>query len=151
MLFFIAEVLYKIVPTFYEEIETALEQAYGPEAREREVPEILRFGSWVGGDMDGNPDVHAKTLRETIARHQQIIVNNYFLECKSLAEALSQSASRVGLTPELASRIEQYSVLLPAGGSRVMPARHDRMPYRVFLGQVMERLRATYEGARQSV
>ena len=79
---------------FYEEIEVALEQVYGPEAREREVPEILRFGSWVGGDMDGNPDVHAKTLRETVARQQQIIVNRYFLECKSLAESLSQSASR---------------------------------------------------------
>ncbi len=145
VLFFIGEVLYKIVPSFYEEIESALEEAYGPEAREREVPEILRFGSWVGGDMDGNPDVHAKTLRETIARQQQIIVNNYFLECKSLAEALSQSASRVGIAPELSARIEQYMVLLRSGGS-LSPARHDRMPYRVFLGQIMERLRATYEG-----
>lgn len=145
VLFFIGEVLYKIVPSFYEEIEAALEQAYGPEAREREVPEILRFGSWVGGDMDGNPDVHAKTLRETIARQQQIIVNNYFLECKSLAESLSQSASRVGVAAELSARIDQYSVLLPGGGS-LSPARHDRMPYRMFLGQVMERLRATYEG-----
>lgn len=145
VLFFIAEVLFKIVPSFYEEIENALEQVYGPEAREREVPELLRFASWVGGDMDGNPDVHAKTLRETIARQQQIIVNNYFLECKGLAEALSQSASRVGIEPQLSARIEQYSVLLRSGGS-LSPARHDRMPYRVFLGQMMERLRATYEG-----
>lgn len=145
VLFFIAEVLYKIVPIFYEEIEAALEHVYGPEAREREVPEILRFGSWVGGDMDGNPDVHAKTLRETVARHQQIIVNNYFLECKSLAEALSQSASRVGVSAQLSARIEHYSLLLRSGGS-LSPVRHDRMPYRVFLGQVMERLRATYEG-----
>jgi phosphoenolpyruvate carboxylase len=145
VLFFIAEVLYKIVPTFYEEIEATLVQAYGPEARQREVPEILRFSSWVGGDMDGNPDVHAKTVRETMARHQQIIVNNYFLECKALAEALSQSASRIGFAPELLARIEQYSLMLRSGGT-LSPARHDRMPYRVFLAQVMERLRATYEG-----
>jgi phosphoenolpyruvate carboxylase len=145
VLFFIAEVLFQIVPTFYEEIEAALEQVYGPEARQREVPEILRFGSWVGGDMDGNPDVHAKTLRETIARQQQIIVNRYFLECKGLTEALSQSASRIGIAPELSARIAQYSLLLPSAGG-LSPARHDRMPYRVFLGQVMERLRATYDG-----
>jgi phosphoenolpyruvate carboxylase len=144
VLFFIAEVLFQIVPTFYEEIEAALEQAYGSQAREREVPEILRFGSWVGGDMDGNPDVHAKTVRETIARHQQIIVNSYFLECQGLAESLSQSASRIGIAPELQAKIDQYSLLLPAVG--LSPARHDRMPYRVFLGQLMERLRATYEG-----
>lgn len=145
VLFFIAEVLYKIVPILYEEIEAALEHVYGPEARQREVPEILRFGSWVGGDMDGNPDVHAKTVRETVARHRQVIVNNYFLECKALAETLSQSTSRVGVSEQLSARIDYYSLLLRAGGS-LSPARHDRMPYRVFLGQVMERLRATYEG-----
>jgi phosphoenolpyruvate carboxylase len=145
VLFFIGEVLFQIVPIFYEEIEAALVQVYGPEARDLELPEILRFGSWVGGDMDGNPDVHAKTIRETLARHQQIIVNSYFLECQGLAESLSQSASRIGISPEMAARIEQYMTLLPAAGS-LSPARHDRMPYRVFLGQIMERLRATYEG-----
>ena len=145
VLFFIGEVLFQIVPSFYEEIEAALEEAYGPDSRRRELPEILRFGSWVGGDMDGNPDVNAKTLRETVARQQQIIVNRYFLECKGLAESLSQSASRIGISPELTTKIEQYSVLLPSGGS-LAPARHDRMPYRMFLGQIMERLRATYEG-----
>jgi phosphoenolpyruvate carboxylase len=145
VLFFIAEVLFQIVPTFYEEIEGALEDVYGPEALDRELPEILRFGSWVGGDMDGNPDVHAKALRETVARQQQIIVNLYFLECKGLSESLSQSASRIGISPELSARIEQYNLLLPSSGS-MSPARHDRMPYRIFLGQVMERLRATYEG-----
>jgi phosphoenolpyruvate carboxylase len=144
VLFFIGEILFQIVPIFYEEIETALEQAYGAEVRERELPEILRFGSWVGGDMDGNPDVHAKTIRETLARQQQIIVNRYFIECQGLAETLSQSASRVGISPAMHARIEQYTTLLP-GAATLSPARHDRMPYRVFLSQIMERLRATYD------
>ena len=144
VLFFIGEILFQIVPIFYEEIESALEQAYGVDARERELPEILRFGSWVGGDMDGNPDVNAKTIRETCARHQQIIVNRYFLECQGLAETLSQSATRVGISAALQKRIEQYTTLLP-GAATLSPARHDRMPYRMFLGQIMERLRATYD------
>lgn len=145
VLFFIVEILYQIVPIFYEEITTTLEKVYGPEARGFEFAEILRFGSWVGGDMDGNPDVHAKTIRETIARHQQLIVNAYFLECQTLQEALSQSATRVAISPELQARIDHYQVLLPAGSTST-PARHDRMPYRVFFGQVLERLRSTYEG-----
>jgi phosphoenolpyruvate carboxylase len=98
--------------------------------------------------MDGNPDVNAKTIRETCARHQQIIVNRYFIECQGLAETLSQSATRVGVSASLQARIEQYTTLLP-GASTLSPGRHDRMPYRVFLGQVTERLRATYDGARQ--
>ncbi len=145
VLFFIVEILYQIVPIFYEEIEAALLKHYGPAAEEIELPEILRFGSWVGGDMDGNPDVHAKSIRETVARHQKLIVNNYFLECQSLQEALSQSATRVGISAALQARIEHYLVLLPAANT-LTPARHDRMPYRVFLGQVLERLRSTYEG-----
>jgi phosphoenolpyruvate carboxylase len=144
VLFFIGEILFQILPIFYEEIEAALEQVYGEEARALDLPEILRFGSWVGGDMDGNPDVNAKTIRETCARHQQIIVNRYFLECQGLAETLSQSAARVGISASLQARIEHYQTLLPGAGT-LSPARHDRMPYRAFLGQVMERLRATYD------
>jgi phosphoenolpyruvate carboxylase len=45
----------------------------------------------------------------------------------------------------LLDRIQKYAILLPAA-QHASPARHDRMPYRVFLGQIMERLRATYDG-----
>jgi phosphoenolpyruvate carboxylase len=145
VLFFLVEILYQIVPIFYEEISAALEKAYGPEGAELDLPEILRFGSWVGGDMDGNPDVHAKTIRETVARHQQLIVNSYFLDCQELQEVLSQSATRVGISDELQTRINHYMVLLSSAHT-LPPARHDRMPYRVFLGQILERLRSTYEG-----
>lgn len=145
VLFFLVEILFQIVPVFYEEVSAALVKVYGPEAREFELPEILRFGSWVGGDMDGNPDVNAKTIRETVARHQQLIVNSYFLECQGLAESLSQSATRIGISPDLQARIDHYQTLLSSSHT-LSPARHDRMPYRVFLGLVMERLRATYEG-----
>ncbi|MBC7983844.1 MAG: phosphoenolpyruvate carboxylase, partial [Candidatus Obscuribacterales bacterium] len=149
VLFFLVEVLYEIVPVFYEEIAAALQKTYGDEALQLDIPEIIRFGSWVGGDMDGNPDVHAKSIRETLARHQQLIVNRYFLECQQLAEQLSQSASRIGISKALRVRIEQYMVLLPAAPS-LSPARQDNMPYRVFLGQVCERLRATYEARQNS-
>jgi len=144
VLFFVVEVIYKIIPVFYEEIEAALERVYGPAARDMDVPEIIRFGSWVGGDMDGNPEVNAKSIRETIARHHQLIINSYFLECQELSELMSQSASRIGISDELQARIEAYSVLL-ASTHTVSAVRQDFMPYRVFLGQVAERLRASYE------
>jgi phosphoenolpyruvate carboxylase len=145
VLFFLIEVLYQIIAVFYEEIEAGLVKVYGQEAEGFVVPEIVRFGSWVGGDMDGNPDVHAKTIRETLVRHHQLIVNRYFLECQQLAENLSQSATRIGISPALQARIDKYLLMLP-GAQSLTPVRHDRMPYRVFLGQVMERLRASYEG-----
>jgi phosphoenolpyruvate carboxylase len=145
VLFYLLEILYRVVPAFYEEITQALEKHYAVPADSIELPAILRFGSWVGGDMDGNPDVHAKTIRETLARQQQVILNSYFDDCRKLSQRLSQSAGRIAVSPELAQRVEDYMTLAPSARS-VTPARHDRMPYRVFLAQIGERLRLTYEG-----
>jgi phosphoenolpyruvate carboxylase len=146
--FYLSEVLYSIVPAFYEEIAAALTQLYGADAATLELPVIVRFGTWVGGDMDGSPEVHAKTIRETLARHQQAIINAYHGECQRLADVLSQSANRVSIAPELGRRIEEYRSLLP-GAPGIAPSRHDFMPYRVFLGQVAERLHRTYHSRPQ--
>ncbi|MGH8229018.1 MAG: phosphoenolpyruvate carboxylase [Steroidobacteraceae bacterium] len=145
VLFYLIEVLYRVVPAFYEEIADALAKLYGVESESIELPALLRFGTWVGGDMDGNPDVHGKTIRETLARQQQVILRAYHDECAVLAQELSQSASRISISSALAKRIEEYATLLP-GSRAITPARHDRMPYRVFLGQVAARLNNTLEG-----
>jgi phosphoenolpyruvate carboxylase len=145
VLFYLSEVLYRVVPAFYDEIADGLEKLYGVPAETLELPPLLHFGTWVGGDMDGNPDVHAKTIRETLARQQQVIINAYFEEVQALAQRLSQSASRTSVSSPLSKRIDQYSTLLPSARA-ITPARHDRMPYRVFLAQLAERLRLTYEG-----
>ena len=55
VLFYLIDILYRVVPLFYEEIEAALANAYRRAGRDQlDVPSILHFGSWVGGDMDGN-------------------------------------------------------------------------------------------------
>ena len=144
VLFYLAEVLYRVVPAFYEEIADALAQLYGVPADPARLPVLLRFGTWVGGDMDGNPDVNAKSIRETLARSRQVVVNAYFLECQELAQKLSQSGSRVAISTDLQARIDQYQTLLP-GARSATPARHDRMPYRVYFGQLAERLRLTWK------
>jgi phosphoenolpyruvate carboxylase len=145
VLFYLTEILYRVVPPFFEEVALALEKVYGEPAESLQLPCLIHFGTWVGGDMDGNPDVHAKTIRETLARQQQVIVNTYFRETQQLVQRLSQSASRISISPALAKRIDEYGTLLP-GARSITPARHDRMPYRVFLAQIGERLRATYDG-----
>ena len=149
-LFYLIEILYRVVPAFYEEIAQAIGTLYSVPADSIELPCILRFGSWVGGDMDSNPDVHAKTVRETIARHQRVIVNAYFTECQKLAERLSQSEACTNVSTRLTQRIEDYMRLAPVarvpGARAPTPGRRDRMPYRLFLTQIAERLHYTYEG-----
>lgn len=144
VMFYLAEVLYRVLPDFYDEIAEAIGGHFGSAPDPIEIPTLIRFATWVGGDMDGNPDVHGKTIRETLARQQQAIVNAYFLEVQELAQVLSQSGSRVVVSEALIQRSADYALLMPDVRSSA-PARHDSMPYRVFLGQVAERLRATYE------
>ena len=145
VLFYLSEVLYRILPGFYEELAGVIRKLYGGDVKPSELPRVLRFGSWVGGDMDGHPDVHAKAIRETLQRHQLVIVNAYFLEVQRLGERLSQSASRIGVSRALQLRIDEYTALVPAA-DEVAPARHDRMPYRTFCAQLGVRLRNTYDG-----
>jgi len=144
-IFYLAEILYRIIPAFYEEIAEALRKLYGASPESLELPVIVRFGTWVGGDMESSSDVHAKSIRETLARAQQIIINSYYEECLKLAQTLSQSASRIGISAAVTRRVEEYRTLLP-GAQGLAPSRHDRMPYRTLLGQIAERLHATYDG-----
>jgi phosphoenolpyruvate carboxylase len=144
-IFYLAEILYRIIPAFYQEIATALARLYAVSPETIELPVIVRFGTWVGGDMEASPDVHAKSIRETLLRAQQVIINNYYEECQQLAQVLSQSERRVGVSAEVTSRLEEYRTLLP-GAPGIAPSRHDRMPYRALLGQIAERLHATYDG-----
>jgi phosphoenolpyruvate carboxylase len=144
-IFYLAEILYRIVPAFYEEIATALGKLYAVSPEAVELPVMVRFSIWVGGDMESSSEVHAKSIREILARSQQVIVNAYYEECLKLSQALSQSASRIGIATAVTRRVEEYRTLLP-GARGLTPARHDRMPYRVLLGQIAERLHATYDG-----
>ncbi len=145
ILFHLVEILYHVIPAFYEEISQAIGELYCVPADSLDLPCIVRFGSWVGGDMDSNPEVHAKTIRETFARQQQLILNAYFEECQRLAERLSQSGERASVSAKLTQRIEDYMRLAP-GTRAATPARRERMPYRLFLLQLAKRLRYTYEG-----
>ncbi len=145
ILFYLIEILYRVVPVFYEEIAHSIGKLYAVPADSIELPCILRFGSWVGGDMDSNPDVHAKTVRETFARNQQVILDAYIAECQNLAERLSQTEGHVRVSEGLTQRIEDYMRLAP-GARTHTPGRQDHMPYRLFLTQIAERLHYTREG-----
>ena len=145
VLFYLAEVIYRVVPALYEELAIWLEIVFGMPQDVERIPLLLRFGTWVGGDMDGNTEVHAKTIRETLHRQQQRIISTYFDECRVLSGKLSQSASRVGVSRDLEQRIAEYDILLPTA-RHASSLQHDRMPYRAFLTQVAARLRTTYDG-----
>ncbi|MEO1201301.1 MAG: phosphoenolpyruvate carboxylase [Pseudomonadota bacterium] len=144
VLFFLTDVLYRTMPPFYEDMRAAIERIYGDEAAKIEIPQMVQFGSWVGGDMDGNPNVNAKTIRKTLARQRSLVLNLYYRECSQLSEKLSQSDDRSTVSDALLKRIDDYRGMFQNAYNAV-PLRHRDMAYRVFLRLVQERLQSTYD------
>lgn len=142
VLFFFTDVLYRMIPPFYEALEQALVEVYAHE--EARVPTFLHFASWVGGDMDGNPEVTAKTIRASLARQRALVLNLYHFECTALAHKLSQTDGRVEIMPALRERSASYAAHFPDAAHDV-PARHRDMPYRVLLRLIMARLQSTFD------
>jgi phosphoenolpyruvate carboxylase len=144
VLFFVTDVLYRATPPYYEDMEHAIDRIYGDEGHKIHLPVVLQFASWVGGDMDGNPNVNAKTIRETLARQRSLILDLYYKECAVLSFKLSQSTARIGVSEKLAARIDEYRGVFQ-NAYHAVPARHRNMPYRVFLRLIQQRLQSTFD------
>ena len=144
VLFFVTDVLYRAIPPFYEDIREAVNSIYGEEAKHLELPSLVKFASWVGGDMDGNPNVNAKTIRATLARQRSLILDLYYKECAAIGAKLSQSTDSATFSQGLLDKIEEYHGIFQ-NAYHAVPARHRDMPYRVFMRLVQQRLQSTYD------
>ncbi|GAP65092.1 phosphoenolpyruvate carboxylase [Mizugakiibacter sediminis] len=140
--FYLADVLYRVLPVFYETLETALREVYGDGL---ELPVLLRFGSWVGGDMDGNPNVDAGTIAATLRAQRALVLERYAADLAALGRLLSQSRGRAEVDAAIDARIADYRARLPEAFEAIRP-RHRDMPYRVLLALMQARLRATAAG-----
>jgi phosphoenolpyruvate carboxylase len=142
ILFYLTDILYRVTPVYYEAFEAAFEKHYGASPKGLLKDIILRFGSWVGGDMDGNPNVTSQTILATLAQQRSVIIKRYLPELRRLSRYLSQSTSEIGFSEELLRQLERYRELMP-GEARLIPQRHRDMPYRCLLKLMASRLTAT--------
>lgn len=130
VLFYLSEVVYRVVPDFVSDVAASFRRVYG-----QALPPpcaSLRFSSWVGGDMDGNPNVSASTYEAARLRHEMLLLELYEREVGELAGRLSQSETRVPVSKDVHERLEQYAVLLPEVEEGTPPRQRD-MPYRRLL------------------
>ena len=146
VLFFLTDVLYRVIPPFYEMVEESVRNTYPELSKRLQIPTVVQFASWVGGDMDGNPNVTAKQVRKTLSRQRALILDLYYNECLRLARKLSQSTERVAISDAVHQRIHDYSGHF-SKAMHAVPKRHRDMPYRVFLRLIAARLQATYDDA----
>ncbi len=136
--------LISMLPQLYEEFAAAFREVYQSEFSANELPTFLRFGSWIGGDRDGNPFVTAESTRAALHLARQVILDHYLAVAVDLMDRLSPSARQVPATPALLEMVERYAQRIP----QVAPANETRGAeeiYRRFLDYVIQRLRWTRE------
>jgi phosphoenolpyruvate carboxylase len=121
------------LPQILVDLETAL-RARGDVAPDYRVPAVLRMGSWIGGDRDGNPYVSADVLAEAIRRQSAVAIAHYLDEVHALGAELSLARTLAPPTPALDA--------LAARAGDPSPFRHDE-PYRQALVGMYARLAQT--------
>lgn len=107
---YFARTLWEVVPSIYRDLHLALAANWPGE--EFDLPLLLRFGSWIGGDRDGNPNVTAQVTAETMRRHRQMAVELHLEECRHAAMLLTiserQSERSELLHAAIDTALEQY-------------------------------------------
>lgn len=127
------------LPALYEGLAEAFRDVYAMDIPTREVPVVIRFGSWVGGDRDGNPLVTPESTRTALRMARETILGHYAVVVDELRELLTSSVCRVGAIPVLLLALERYDAMMPALAP-VVGAFPLCEPYRKFLTYVRHRL-----------
>jgi phosphoenolpyruvate carboxylase len=129
-------VLFETIPGLYEEIAQVIRNVYSTQLERGRLPCLVEFGSWIGGDRDGNPNVSAGSTEFALSRARETVLTYYVQSVRALRRRLSPSKKRIGVSEHLSARLEEYRGRL----SLKMTDRADE-PYRQFLTCILFRLR----------
>lgn len=135
-MYYFHETLFHVLPDVYEELERCLEKYY-PEHRWH-VPTYLRFGSWIGGDRDGNPSVTSDVTWETLKMQRKLALREYQRILVELMGNLSFSTNIVTVSEDLLASIDEdrKNIVLKRGDAW----RNEKEPYRIKLAYMISKL-----------
>jgi phosphoenolpyruvate carboxylase len=141
-LYYFEATLHDLAPEVVASLERAVAEHY-PDARV--PPAFLRFGSWIGGDRDGNPAVTVAVTEETLRAHHDLALRLLRRGIERLHGHLSTTERR-GVEPALVESLKADAAALPDEATRA-EARYLRQPYRQKLRYVYRKLGATLEAS----
>src|SRR5207253_6021643 len=86
---------------------------YAVEVYETDLPNLVLFGSWIGGDRDGNPLVKPECIRDALELARGVILREYLRDVEALSDRLSSSLRQVSASEEMLARLAEYERTLP--------------------------------------
>jgi phosphoenolpyruvate carboxylase len=132
--------LWRTLPRLQDDFRRALAQHYpGVLAPAR----WLTFGSWIGGDRDGNPNVTARVTAATLVLHRRLALEKLRLEARELSRLLSVSTRRDAISARMKKLLKENRHL--STHVEALTSRYPNEPYRQLLGGLRDRLTLAVE------
>ena len=155
-LYFFDTTLFDLLPEIYTELKRALESVFPGEATDETVdssaahlPTFLRYGSWIGGDRDGNPFVTLKVTEDALRQQKQQALELYRRTVVGMYGHLSVARSRGAFTQEFLDSLARDLEQAPES-DKARLERFSLEPYRQKMILIYRRLGATMAQNRES-
>jgi phosphoenolpyruvate carboxylase len=145
--------LFDTLPVLYAEVASALAAEYPTEKAPTlvtnicDLPQLIRFGSWIGGDRDGNPFVTPQATRDALAMANSLLLTHYRRRLQNIFEQLASSTQQVPVSAELTALLERYLSQLRTAGQNALEERFPHESIRLLIACIMMRLGATPQSA----
>jgi len=136
--------LFEALPRIYAEVAESFLEVYGLELDEAALPNLVQFGSWIGGDRDGNPLVKPDCIRDALEMARSLILREYLNGVEALSDRLSSSRRQTGVSAELLARLKAYERTIP-GVHLAWGPHNTTESYRRFLSYIFHKLQQTRE------
>ncbi len=150
-LFYFPLSLFEATAQVYRNFQGALHDVYGSEAaRVIRIPRFLSYGSWIGGDRDGNPNVKPETTALALRLQARTILQEYIRRVDTLRQQLAYSYDLCQPTPRFLASLESDRQLL---GNSAFPLERScrQEPYRHKLSLMKYRLEQALAGVEKRI
>jgi len=137
--------IFETLPSLYREISLALEASYGLEIDTLDLPQVLEFGSWIGGDRDGNPFVTPQVTRDSIQLARGHLLLYYQRQLQEIIDLLTTSAQQRPVSGELMARLEAYIAQVHTPEAQVFGEQYEFEYYRRFVICLKARVQRTLD------
>jgi phosphoenolpyruvate carboxylase len=104
--------LFETLPKLYVEFAEVFQSVYGAKLRHDEISEVIHFGSWIGGDRDGNPLITPQSTADALEMARRVALDFYLREIARLVDQLSPSLRQTGCSSELRSALAAYETTM---------------------------------------
>jgi Phosphoenolpyruvate carboxylase len=137
--------IFETLPELYFEIAEAFHASYGLSIDALDLPQVLSFGSWIGGDRDGNPFVTPDVTRDAIQLARGHLLLYYQRQLGLIIDLLTTSAQQRPVSDDLMRRLTAYIEQVHTPEAQVFGAQYEFEYYRRFVICVKARIQRTLE------